>query len=61
MMTEKSKETYFKLEDFDYEKHLSKDQEENINDLPYYGPIEVTSGVYYIGQFKDKKRHGRGK
>lgn len=60
-MTEKSKETYFKLEDFDYEKYLKKEQEEDINDLSYYGPVELHKGVFYIGQFKNRKRHGRGK
>lgn len=34
---------------------------EDIDELPYHGPVEMENGIYYIGQFKNKLRHGKGK
>lgn len=34
---------------------------EDIDELPFHGPVEMENGIYYIGQFKKKMRHGKGK
>jgi hypothetical protein len=47
-MSEKCKETYFRLEEFNYQKY-SGIEEEKEKDLAYYGPIEINQTGYYIG------------
>jgi hypothetical protein len=40
-MTENSRTTYFKLNDFNYEKNILPEFQKEIEELPYYGPILV--------------------
>ena len=47
-MTKESWETYKKMNEFDYDKFIDG-LKEDISELPYYGPVEIEQGVYYIG------------
>lgn len=60
MMSAKCKEIFFKLDEFDYE-HIDASIHEDDRSLPYYGPVQLSEDVFYIGQFKNKLRHGKGK
>lgn len=59
--TPASKETMDNLAEFDYDGQLQYIDEDSLDELPYCGPVEIDTGIYYIGQFKNKKRHGRGR